>query len=57
MNRDEAICRIRAALKTRSGKLWSVTGGREVSARLAHVLGSKARSEAGRHWLSHTRRQ
>lgn len=28
MNRDEAIREIRAALKRRSGKSWSVTGGR-----------------------------
>jgi hypothetical protein len=28
MDRDEAIKRIRAALKRRSGKPWSVTGGR-----------------------------
>ncbi len=31
MDRDEAIKRIRAALKRRSGKLWSVTGGRGTS--------------------------
>jgi hypothetical protein len=28
MDRDEAIARIRKALKQRSGKTWSVTGGR-----------------------------
>ncbi len=28
MDRDEAIRRIRTALKRRSGKTWSVTGGR-----------------------------
>lgn len=28
MTRDEAISEIRAALKRRSGKAWSVTGGR-----------------------------
>ena len=28
MDRDEAISRIRKALKARSGKSWSVTGGR-----------------------------
>lgn len=28
MDRDEAIDRIRRALKARSGKAWSVTGGR-----------------------------
>ena len=28
MDRDEAIKRIKAALKKRSGKAWSVTGGR-----------------------------
>lgn len=28
MARDEAIARIRKALKARSGKQWSVTGGR-----------------------------
>jgi hypothetical protein len=28
MDRDEAIKRIRTALKARSGKTWSVTGGR-----------------------------
>ena len=28
IHRDEAIKRIRKALKTRSGKTWSVTGGR-----------------------------
>ena len=28
MNRDEAITRIRKALKNRSAKSWSVTGGR-----------------------------
>jgi hypothetical protein len=28
MDRDEAIKRIRAGLKRRSGKSWSVTGGR-----------------------------
>jgi hypothetical protein len=28
MDRDEAIARIRKALKQRSGKAWSVTGGR-----------------------------
>lgn len=27
-NRDQAIARIKTALKTRSGKAWSVTGGR-----------------------------
>lgn len=31
MERDEAITRIRAALKKRSGKTWSVTGGRGTS--------------------------
>jgi hypothetical protein len=28
MNRNEAIRRIKAGLKTRTGKTWSVTGGR-----------------------------
>ncbi len=28
IDRDEAIARIRTALKRRSGKAWSVTGGR-----------------------------
>lgn len=28
MDRDEAIARMRAALRRRSGKAWSVTGGR-----------------------------
>ena len=28
MDRDEAIARIRKALRERSGKAWSVTGGR-----------------------------
>ena len=28
MDRDDAIARIRAALRARSGKEWSVTGGR-----------------------------
>jgi hypothetical protein len=31
MDRNEAIKRIRAALKRRSGKAWSVTGGRGTS--------------------------
>lgn len=28
ITRDEAIARIKAALKARTGKVWSVTGGR-----------------------------
>ena len=43
MTRDEAITRIKAALKRRSGKTWSVTGGRGTSWGWITVISPPAR--------------
>lgn len=56
-NRDEAIARIKSALKRRSGKTWSVTGGRGTAwgwinidvpprERCYHTLGPGAESKS-----------
>src|SRR5512144_3237834 len=43
MERDETIKRIRTALKRRSGKVWSVTGGRGTAWGWLHIDAPPAR--------------
>lgn len=50
-DRDETIQRIRTALKRRSGKAWSVTGGRGTAWGWIHIDAPPARRTA------HTRRK
>ena len=45
MDRSEAIERIRKALKRRSGKTWSVTGGRGTAWGWIHVSAPPARTD------------
>lgn len=45
MNRDEAIRRIRAGLKKRSGKTWSVTGGRGTGWGWIRIMSPPARRD------------
>lgn len=48
MNRNQAITGIRAALQRRSGKPWSVTGGRGTAYGWIHITAPPRRRESSR---------
>lgn len=55
LDRNEAIARIRKALRARSGKSWSVTGGRGTAWGWITILSPPARRE-GRYFMSEAER-